>query len=213
MLFSRIFKEFEYQTNTPIQHLSVQYRMHSDIMTWPNRRFYGGKLRQGDQDRHFSLANYKVLHLEDSVEDVQGSSIWNHAEAKFVADLTEFIKDHCANKRDKKSIGIITFYNSQKAEIIKALRKRQVPVGDELGKEQEFVTCRSVDGFQGSECDIIIISCVRSKSNGQEKGIGNVQFFVNLISTLNARWHFKIVCLQTKLASLAIRKKCNFYGF
>merc|ERR1719210_2645685 len=33
-LFSRIFKEFEYQANTPIQHLSVQYRMHSDIMTW-----------------------------------------------------------------------------------------------------------------------------------------------------------------------------------
>ena len=37
--------------------------------------------------------------------------------------------------------------------------------------------------------------------------IGNVQLFVNLIVILYARWRFKIVCLQTKLASLIIRKK------
>ena len=36
--------------------------------------------------------------------------------------------------------------------------------------------------------------------------IGNVQLFVNLLFILYARWRFKIVCLQTKLASLAIRK-------
>ena len=41
--------------------------------------------------------------------------------------------------------------------------------------------------------------------------IGNVQLFVNLIFILYAGWRFKIVCLQTKLASLAIRKKSNFY--
>ena len=40
--------------------------------------------------------------------------------------------------------------------------------------------------------------------------IGNVQLFVNLILILHARWRFKIVCLQTKLASLAIHKKSNF---
>ena len=37
--------------------------------------------------------------------------------------------------------------------------------------------------------------------------IGNVQLFVYLIFILYARWRFKIVCLQTELASLAIRKK------
>ena len=36
--------------------------------------------------------------------------------------------------------------------------------------------------------------------------IGNVQLFDNLIFILYARWRFRIVCLQTKLASLAIRK-------
>ena len=40
--------------------------------------------------------------------------------------------------------------------------------------------------------------------------IGNVELFVNLIVILYARWRFKIVYLQAKLASLAIRKKSNF---
>ena len=40
--------------------------------------------------------------------------------------------------------------------------------------------------------------------------IGNVQLFVNLTFILYARWRIKTVCLQTKLASLAIRKKSNF---
>ena len=34
--------------------------------------------------------------------------------------------------------------------------------------------------------------------------IGNAQLFVNLIFILYARWRFKIVCFQTKLASFAI---------
>ena len=40
-----------------------------------------------------------------------------------------------------------------------------------------------------------------------DMGIGNVQFFVNLTFILYARWRIKTVCLQTKLISLAIRKK------
>ena len=37
--------------------------------------------------------------------------------------------------------------------------------------------------------------------------IGNVRLFVNFIFILYARWRFKNVCIQTKLASLAMRKK------
>ena len=62
-LFSRIFKTFEHEENSPIQKLTVQYRMHSEIMTWPNQYFYGGILRQGDQNRNFPLVNYKVILL------------------------------------------------------------------------------------------------------------------------------------------------------
>ena len=43
--------------------------------------------------------------------------------------------------------------------------------------------------------------------------IGNVQLFFILIFILFARWRFKTVCLQTKLALLVIRKKSNFNRF
>ena len=48
-----------------------------------------------------------------------------------------------------------------------------------------------------------------SKTTGttSSNSIGNVQLFVSLIFILYARWRIKIVCLPTKLASLAFRKK------
>ena len=45
-----------------------------------------------------------------------------------------------------------------------------------------------------------------------EGSIGNVQLLV-LIFILYVRWRFKIVCLQTKLASLAIPKKSYIFRF
>ena len=64
-LYSRVYRKFEAEDDTPIQKLAVQYRMHSDIMTWPNQYIYGGILRQGVdrsnfQDKRFNLTNYKV---------------------------------------------------------------------------------------------------------------------------------------------------------
>ena len=59
----------------------------------------------------------------------------------------------------------------------------------------------------------VLVECWKCKpksspgASSSEYKIGNVQLFVNLIFILYARWHFKIVCLQTKLASLAICKK------
>ena len=48
------------------------------------------------------------------------------------------------------------------------------------------------------------------ESLGHEKfSIGNVQLFVNLMFILYVRWRFKIVCLQTKLAS----HKYSFHRF
>ena len=63
-------------------------------------------------------------------------------------------------------------------------------------------------------CTYIVIAVLNqgqltnySQQAGLALAIGNVQFFVNLIFILYARLRFKIVCIQTKLASLAIHKK------
>ena len=66
-------------------------------------------------------------------------------------------------------------------------------------------------------CTYIVIAVLNqgqltnySQQAGLALAIGNVQFLVKLTFILYARWRFKIVCIQTKLASLAIHKKSNF---
>ena len=48
-MFKRLFKFFDgqqEQDKNPVLKLRVQYRMHPDIVKWPNHYFYGGILRQ-----------------------------------------------------------------------------------------------------------------------------------------------------------------------
>ena len=48
-MFKRLFKFFDGQPDqekNPVLKLRVQYRMHPDIVKWPNHYFYGGILRQ-----------------------------------------------------------------------------------------------------------------------------------------------------------------------
>ena len=66
---------------------------------------------------------------------------------------------------------------------------------------------------QVGSSSVLRISSLRSDFEGQLDCIGNVQPIVNLILMLYARWRFKIVSLQTKFGSLAIRKKSNFFRF
>jgi len=57
---------------------------------------------------------------------------------------------------DKLSIGVITFYAKQKQNLsLEILNRRMLNV-----------VVNTVDGFQGSERDIIIISCVRGGGGG-----------------------------------------------
>src|ERR1044072_129368 len=77
--------------------------------------------------------------------------------------LPEFVRT-----RKKVSIGIISPYNSQVYELQGKVKKHT------LAYDPDFsVSVRSVDGFQGGEQDIIIISTVRSN------GAGKVGFLCN----------------------------------
>jgi hypothetical protein len=53
-------------------------------------------------------------------------------------------------------IGVITFYSAQ----VEKLKEK-------LGQSSQSVTVSTVDGFQGGECDCIIVSCVRANPNGR----------------------------------------------
>ncbi len=162
--------------------------MHPDIADWPNQYFYGGKLRSGDQNRQFNLFNYKLLNLKSSRQRMDGGNISNPMEAKFVAKLARAVRDNLDeglgwSMRRSFSIGIITFYNRQRNVITNELRRLGLRVAHdkpdhnsdasedgEVAEADNAIIVKTVDGFQGSESDIIIISCVRSLNYGEERG-------------------------------------------
>lgn len=71
--------------------------------------------------------------------------------------------------KKKLSIGVVSPYNGQVAEIQQKLTRKYY-------KRDGFsVRVKSVDGFQGGEEDIIIISAVRSNKNGSIGFLSNKQ--------------------------------------
>jgi senataxin len=72
--------------------------------------------------------------------------------------------------QEKVSIGIISPYNAQVFEI-QAKIKQYTSVSD----TDFVVNVRSVDGFQGGEEDIIIMSTVRSNGSGKVGFLSNRQ--------------------------------------
>ena len=81
-----------------------------------------------------------------------------------------FIAEYVAN-RQKVSIGIISPYNAQVFAIQEKLGKTY-----STGTNSDFsVSVRSVDGFQGGEEDVIIISTVRKNLDGKVGFLSNRQ--------------------------------------
>lgn len=72
--------------------------------------------------------------------------------------------------RKKVSIGIISPYNAQVYEI-----KEKVEKYNSVSFPDFSFSVRSVDGFQGGEEDIIIISTVRSNGSGKVGFLSNRQ--------------------------------------
>lgn len=71
--------------------------------------------------------------------------------------------------KQEVSVGIICPYTAQVVSIQEGLRKQY------SGSTKFIVKVNSVDGFQGSEEDIIIFSTVRSNNNGSVGFLSNCQ--------------------------------------
>ena len=113
-----------------------------------------------------------------------GGGSWNKVEEKVVMAAIEAVKFLTEEKRAEQSIGVITFYAKQKQNILAEVNRRRL----------EKTTVNTVDGFQGSERDVIIISCVRS---GQGQGIGFLQDRQRLNVALTRAKHCLIVIGDT----------------
>lgn len=155
--------------------LATQYRMHPEISSFPNKHFYQNRLENASHvlTRHYSMYAPSIIgNLPDflkyySIIDFSGyerfdrsNSACNPQEANFVASLVNYISSRYhstfAQGVLSASISIITFYSAQVQEIRQALTRYRIP----------FVRVMTVDSFQGSECDIVILSFTRSNAKG-----------------------------------------------
>jgi len=136
---------------SPVLRLETQYRMHPAIMEWPSRYFYGGQLIAGSQNRTSPLAPYTVFE-STATEMYKNGQIWNEVEAKHVAQIVSVVR----RMTKSLSVGVITYYQKQKSVISLELQNKRIST-----EGPDSVNVNTVDGFQGSERDVIIISCVR----------------------------------------------------
>ena len=157
-LFEALIKKYPQKS----QLLNVQYRMNKLLMKFPNAEFYNNSLKSDSSVDKINIndiidASYEEeallfidtsdvddnneMHLRDS------KSIINKLEAKVAVGIAN---DYLVAGVSEDDIGIISPYADQ-VKII---------------QEKTPVEVKTVDGFQGREKEIIIISTVRSNSHG-----------------------------------------------
>jgi senataxin len=154
----------------PFEMLKIQYRMHPEISFWPSQKYYEGKLKNHESvcSPHHTiqemagclpiLSPYSFINIESQeTKGPLGRSFLNRAEVTSTALIVNYLaQKHRINVEER--VAIISFYSAQVSSIYETLR----------GKYPK-IKVNTVDGFQGGENDIVIISCVRAN---REKQIG-----------------------------------------
>ncbi|KAF8077354.1 hypothetical protein N665_1044s0014 [Sinapis alba] len=162
--------------------LDVQYRMHPSISLFPNMEFYDGKIsdaaivKERNYQKRFLEGNmfgsFSFINVRLGKEEFgDGNSPKNMVEVAVISEIISNLFKVSSEKKTKMSVGVISPYNGQ----IRAIQER---IGDKYNSvpDQLFtLNVRSVDGFQGGEEDVIIISTVRSNSNGKIGFLSNRQ--------------------------------------
>ncbi|MCC7466426.1 MAG: ATP-dependent helicase [Saprospiraceae bacterium] len=137
--------------------LEYHFRMHADIAAFPNEHFYDSRLRTGlaeqqapiqwpEQQHPFeSLFRRRVAFVPSRVENTPKV---NDEEATLVAELIAYVHQLYGDRFDPtQTVGVITPFRAQIAKI------RQ-----KLPEQYQAVTIDTVERFQGSERDVIIVS-------------------------------------------------------
>lgn len=153
--------------------LKVQYRMNNDIMQFSSDWFYGGMLQSAPEVKYRSILDYDTpitwINTEgmDCNEEFIGENYGriNKPEAELsLAKLKEYI-EKIGRERfldEKIDIGIISPYKAQVQYLRQLLKKNSY-----FKPYRQYITVNTVDGFQGQERDVILISLVRANEEGQ----------------------------------------------
>jgi len=153
--------------------LKIQYRMHDDIMGFPSAWFYNDELIAAAEVKNRGILAYDTplvwINTDDSDSSeaqLEGSlSKINKTEANVLIETLHEYIEKIGKERildEKIDFGLISPYKAQ-IQYIRSLIKK-----DGYFKPfKKLITVHTVDGFQGQERDVIVISLVRSNNEGQ----------------------------------------------
>ncbi|XP_030461792.1 uncharacterized protein LOC115681845 [Syzygium oleosum] len=154
------------------QLLNIQYRMHPSISLFPTSNFYQNQIMDGPNVKSKSYRKshlpwpmfgpYSFINIPDGREQAgdDGCSLRNPVEVEVILRIVRNLYRAWDGSEEDLTVGVISPYAAQVAAV-------QFKLGKKYENTKGFmVKVKSVDGFQGGEEDIVIISTVRSNSRG-----------------------------------------------
>lgn len=152
--------------------LKMQYRMNEQIMKFSSEWFYNGMVESAPTVSHRGILDYDtpMMWIDtaecDGKEEFVGENFGriNRAEAELTLQTLQQYLEKIGKQRileESIDVGIISPYRVQVQLLRKELRKREF-----FRPYRHLLTVNTVDGFQGQERDIILISLVRSNDGG-----------------------------------------------
>lgn len=152
--------------------LKMQYRMNEQIMKFSSEWFYNHMVESAPTVSHRGILDYDtpMMWIDtaecDGKEEFVGENFGriNRAEAELTLQTLQQYLEKIGKQRildESIDVGIISPYRAQVQLLRKELRKREF-----FRPYRHLLTVNTVDGFQGQERDIILISLVRSNDGG-----------------------------------------------
>lgn len=139
--------------------------MHPVISQLPSTVFYQNRLKDGPKmdektnqpwhkNPHFGV--YRFFNVSRGLEESSGRSVKNVEECQIAVALYNRLKLQYTKINLDFRVGVVSMYRAQITELKRQFEQR-------FGKEiLGCVDFNTVDGFQGQEKDVIILSCVRA---------------------------------------------------
>jgi predicted DNA helicase len=162
--------------------LKMQYRMNDDIMRFSSNYFYDGQVESAPNVKYRGILDLDVAmewvcpseYSENSEysdksfkETFIGESFGriNKDEAELTLNTLQQYFERISKQRlldERIDVGIISPYRAQVQYLRRLLMKREF-----FKPFRRQISINTVDGFQGQERDIIVLSMVRSNDDGQ----------------------------------------------
>ena len=153
--------------------LKTQYRMNERIMRFSSDWFYGGMVEAAPQIKFRGILDLDTPMTWIDTADVAGKEEFvgesfgriNRAEADLTLGVLQDYFTKIGKRRildERIDVGVISPYRAQVQLLRRLIRKKEF-----FKPYRNLVTVNTVDGFQGQERDVIVISLVRANADGQ----------------------------------------------